>query len=153
MEYVEDSQVNHITHQLILHGFAWHGTMHSLQIITIPLVCNCCPGILTELVRQGHEVILFTLEDEPEDLPELEAVYTLPHFLMPAYPDKKVAKIDFPTLRIIFAGMRKHRPDVIHCTADGIAQAFAMAGIFLGTFCWWWWWVCFHLTTLHDHVT
>jgi hypothetical protein len=95
-------------------------------------VCRRFTGILTELVRQGHEVVLFTMEEDPEDLPELEAIYTLPYFLMPAYPDKKVAKIDVATLRIIFSGLRKHRPDVIHCTADGIAQAFAMAGIFLG---------------------
>lgn len=97
-------------------------------------VCRRFTGILTEMVRQGHEVILFTLEDDPEDLPELEAIYTLPHFLMPAYPDKKVSKIDVTTLRVIFSGLRKHRPDVIHCTADGIAQAFAMAGIFLGMY-------------------
>ena len=97
-------------------------------------VCRRFTGILRELVRRGHEVILFTMEDEPEDLPPLTAVYTLPHFLMPAYPDKKVATIDFETLFVIFKGLKKHRPDVIHCTADGIAQAFAMAGIFLGNF-------------------
>ncbi len=51
---------------------------------------------------------------------------------MPASPDKKVAKVDIETLRVIFSGLRKHRPDVIHCTADGIAQAFAFAGVFLG---------------------
>jgi hypothetical protein len=95
-------------------------------------VCRRFTGILNELVRQGHDVVLFTMEDDPEDLPELTAIYTLPHFVMPAYPDKKVAKIDFATLRVIFTGLREHRPDVIHCTADGIAQAFAMAGIFLG---------------------
>ena len=95
-------------------------------------VCRRFTGILTEMVRQGHEVLLFTLEDDPEDLPELEAIFTLPHLLMPAYPDKKVAKIDVATLRVIFSGLRTHRPDVIHCTADGIAQAFALAGIVLG---------------------
>lgn len=95
-------------------------------------VCRRFTGILTELVRRGHEVFLFTLEDEPQDLPKLAAVYTLPHFIMPAYPEKKVAKIDFVTLRTIFSALRQHRPDVIHCTADGIAQAFAMAGISLG---------------------
>ena len=32
-------------------------------------VCRRFTALLRELVRQGHQVLLFTLEDRPEDLP------------------------------------------------------------------------------------
>lgn len=94
-------------------------------------VCRRFTGILGELERQGHETLLFTLEDEPEDLPESTIVVVLEHMIFPAYPGKKVAK---PTLRSflrIYKAFKTHRPDVLHMTNDGFSHSFALAGILL----------------------
>jgi glycosyltransferase involved in cell wall biosynthesis len=94
-------------------------------------VCRRFTGILKELDRQGYETVLFTLEDEPQDLPAATSVVTLEHMIFPAYPGKKVAK---PTLRSflrIINGLREHRPDVVHVTNDGFSHSFALAGIML----------------------
>jgi glycosyltransferase involved in cell wall biosynthesis len=95
-------------------------------------VCRRFTGILHELVAENHDVILFTLEEEPEDLPKLVDVIWLDFFLMPAYPDKRVAKPGLPTFLTIWKALAKHRPDVIHLTADGISQIFALVGFLLG---------------------
>lgn len=95
-------------------------------------VCRRFTGILEELCRQGHEVQLFTLEEAPEELPaaiKKENIVTLPYFFMPAYPDKKVAKPTFVAVYTICSKLRAFRPEVIHVTADGIAQMFALAGL------------------------
>ena len=87
---------------------------------------------MEELLRQKHEVILFTLEDKPEELPAgLSDVIILPHMCFPAYPEKKVARPNLTTLGIIWAGMRKHQPDIVHVTCDGDTQMFAFVGILL----------------------
>ena len=80
-------------------------------------VCRRFSGILTEYVRQKHEVILFTLEDEPEDLPDgLIDVISLDWMIAPAYPGKKIARTNIRSLMRIYNGLRKHRPDVVHIT-------------------------------------
>lgn len=95
-------------------------------------VCRRFTGILEELCRQGHEIQLFTLEERPEELPAAirkENIVTLPYFFMPAYPDKKVAKPTFAAMHDIYRNLKSFRPEVIHVTADGIAQMFALAGL------------------------
>lgn len=96
-------------------------------------VCRRFTGILRELVRQNHEIMLFTLEENPEDIPleiKKENIVFLKYFFMPAYPEKKVAK---PLIRsfwkIVFA-LQRFKPEIVHVTSDGIAQLFALAGIF-----------------------
>lgn len=95
-------------------------------------VCRRFTGILEELCKQGHEIQLFTLEEVPEELPvaiKRENIITLPYFFMPAYPDKKVAKPTFVAMYHIYSNLRRFRPEVIHVTADGIAQMFALGGL------------------------
>jgi glycosyltransferase involved in cell wall biosynthesis len=95
-------------------------------------VCRRFTGILHELVQAGHEVILFTLEEEASELPDLLDIVWLDYMYMPAYPDKKVAKPDFHSFFQIMRTLRKYSPDVVHVTADGISQVFALAGMLLG---------------------
>ena len=96
-------------------------------------VCRRFTGILHELVNEGHEVILFTLEEEASELPpELLDIVWLDYMFMPAYPDKKVAKPDFHGFFQIVRTLQKYKPDVIHITADGVSQVFALAGMLLG---------------------
>ena len=92
-------------------------------------VCRRFTSIIHELVRQGHELILFTLEEKPEDLPPLSDVVMLDYFFMPAYPNKRVAKPSFRNMFVITQTLLKHRPHLAHVTADGIAQMFALAGL------------------------
>ena len=76
--------------------------------------------------------MLFTLEEEPEDLPSAlkkENIVSLPYFYMPAYPDKKVAKPTFVAMYTIYMHLRRFQPEVVHVTADGIAQMFALTGL------------------------
>ena len=55
-------------------------------------VCRRFSGILAEFVRMKHEVVLFTLEEEPEDLPDgLIDVISLDWMVAPAYPGEKIA--------------------------------------------------------------
>lgn len=98
-------------------------------------VCRRYTGILEEMCRQGHEIMLFTLEEEPEELPaalKKENIVALPYFFMPAYPDKKVAKPTFVAMYTIYKNLRKFRPEIIHVTGDGIAQMFALTGLLVG---------------------
>ncbi len=98
-------------------------------------VCRRFSGILRELARQGHELMLFTLEEQPQDIPReilKHNIVTLPYFFMPAYPDKKVAKPTVAAFYRIVSGLRRFQPDVVHVTSDGIAQVFALAGLLAG---------------------
>ena len=95
-------------------------------------VCRRFAGILPEFVKQGHEIILFTLEEKPEDLPEgLIDVISLQWMIAPAYPGKKIARTTVSSLFKIYDGLRRHRPDVVHITADGFSHEFALVGILL----------------------
>lgn len=96
-------------------------------------VCRRFTGVLHEMVRQGHEVLLFTLEDHPEDLPEgLLEVVTLVHMCIPAYPDKKIGRPAMLNLLRVFAAVQRHRPEVIHVTNDALSNTFALVGLLLG---------------------
>jgi glycosyltransferase involved in cell wall biosynthesis len=95
-------------------------------------VCRRYTAILHELVKQGTEVVLFTIESEPQGLPEGIEVITLDHMIMPAYPGKKVARPTLGVLMKILSQLREHRPDVVHVTNDGFSHMFALAGKLLG---------------------
>jgi phosphatidylinositol alpha 1,6-mannosyltransferase len=96
-------------------------------------VCRRFTGLLHEMVRQGHEVLLFTIEDAPEDLPAgLNEVVPLLHMVVPAYPDKKIGRPAAVNLTRIYSGVARHRPDVIHITNDALSNTFALVGLLLG---------------------
>lgn len=85
---------------------------HSI-VPSIDGVCRRFTGLLKELSEQGHELMLFTLEEFPEDLPEkLTNWVTLEHMCVPSYPAKKVAKPTFPTLFKIWKALKEYKPDV-----------------------------------------
>lgn len=95
-------------------------------------VCRRFAGILDAFTKQNHEVILFTLEDKPEDLPDnLLDVISLNWMIAPAYPGKKIAKTSLSSLIKIYNGLRKHRPDIVHVTSDGFSHSFALVGLIL----------------------
>lgn len=95
-------------------------------------VCRRFSAILNELVRQGHEIILFTLEEKPLDIPqELLAVISLDYMFAPAYPDKKIAGLTVRSVSKIWSALRKYRPSVLHITADGFSHTFALIGLLL----------------------
>ncbi len=75
-------------------------------------VCRRFTGILHELEKQGHETLLFTLEDFPEELPKSTKFVTVDHMIFPSYPNKKVAR---PTCRAIYKiskALREFKPEV-----------------------------------------
>jgi hypothetical protein len=76
-------------------------------------VCRRFTGILWELSRQNHDVLLFTLEQAPEDLPSSLKWITLDHMIMPSYPGKKVARPNFNTLLKMCAAIEDFKPTVI----------------------------------------
>ena len=95
-------------------------------------VCRRFSALLKELVAQEHEVILFTLEEHPQDLPKLLDCVTLDHMFVPSYPEKKVARPTFNSLSKVVATLSKYRPDLVHITADGFSHMFAVIGLLLG---------------------
>mmetsp|Transcript_31266 Transcript_31266/g.68944 ORF Transcript_31266/g.68944 Transcript_31266/m.68944 type:complete len:446 (-) Transcript_31266:85-1422(-) len=95
-------------------------------------VCRRFTGILHEMEKQGHETILFTMEDEPEDLPASTCTVTLDHVIFPSYPNKKVA---WPTARAfsaIMSTLAREKPEILHVVADGFSNMFTLAGLWLG---------------------
>mmetsp|Transcript_10911 Transcript_10911/g.17771 ORF Transcript_10911/g.17771 Transcript_10911/m.17771 type:complete len:480 (-) Transcript_10911:429-1868(-) len=94
-------------------------------------VCRRFTAILHEMVRQGHDTVLFTMEDDPQDLPPSTKTITLDHVIFPSYPNKKVA---WPTARAfhaIVATLGKEKPDVIHVVSDGFSNMFTLVGLWL----------------------
>lgn len=94
-------------------------------------VCRRFTSILTELVNEGHEVLLYTLEEDPQDLPPGIQTIWLDYLLMPAYPNKRVAKPELQTLYLIYQSLLSFQPNYIHVTGDGITQLFACIGLLL----------------------
>ena len=96
-------------------------------------VCRRFSGILRELVKD-HQVVLFTLETEPEDIPhdELLDIITIDHISLWYYPGKKISVPSMRSWIRILRALWKHKPDIVHVTADGLSQFFAMAGYFTG---------------------
>jgi hypothetical protein len=78
-------------------------------------VCRRFTAILCELVRQKHEVLLFTLEKAPEDIPPEVKWTTIFHLVFPAYPGKKVAFPTITTLISIHKELVAFKPDVCRC--------------------------------------
>lgn len=95
-------------------------------------VCRRFTGIIHELARQGHDLLLFTLEEHPEDLPANIRIVRLDYMFFLEYPKKKVAKPNLRTILRIFSAINEYRPDVIHVTADGLSQFFTLPGLIFG---------------------
>ena len=118
-------------------------------------VCRRFTGILHEMQKQGMATLLFTMEDEPLDLPTSTEFVTLDHIIFPTYPNKKVAWATVRSFTAIFRKLQEFRPDVrvssfylvvwkssiihvffllqiIHVVADGFSQMFSLAGRLLG---------------------
>lgn len=95
-------------------------------------VCRRVTGLIHELVLQGHSILLFTLEEKPEDLPANISVVSLDYMIFPSYPGKKVSKPTCDTFAKIVKGLKDHKPDVIHVVADGLSHMFTIAGILSG---------------------
>jgi glycosyltransferase involved in cell wall biosynthesis len=91
-------------------------------------VCRRFSGILHELDRLGHKVVLFTLEDAPEDLPPSVEWVTLEYMCIPVYPKKKVGAPTVKNVWRVFNALSKHQPAVLHATADGLSHIFSMCG-------------------------
>ena len=110
-----------------------------MQFIVIQFLLQS--SIIKEFLKEKHEILLFTLEDEPEDLPFSSSSFSdssskltfisLNYLLMPAYPNKKVAKPEFLTLYKVFLAIKRFQPDFIHITSDGISQIFSLVGYLL----------------------
>ena len=94
-------------------------------------VCRRFTGILYELVKQGHEILLFTLEDDPQDIPATLKYVTLDHTTYNIYPDKKVAFSTFSNLSKIFTNLSQFQPDIVHITSDSFSVLFAIACLYL----------------------
>lgn len=94
-------------------------------------VCRRFTSILKELINENNQILLFTLEDEPEDLSSNIHIISLNYLLMPAYPNKKVAKPEFLTFINVYNAIKIFQPDYIHITADGISQIFCLVGLLL----------------------
>ena len=95
-------------------------------------VCRRYTAILNEMKKQGKEVLLFTIEESPQNLPEGQEFCTLDHMIMPAYPGKKVARPTYTMFLTILNKLKEYRPDVVHVTNDGFSHMFSMAGLMLG---------------------
>lgn len=76
-------------------------------------VCRRFTGLLQELSDQGHDLLLFTLESSPEDLPiKLTDWVTLEHMGIPSYPEKKIAMPTASSLLKIWSALARFKPDV-----------------------------------------
>lgn len=79
-------------------------------------VCRRFTGILRELVRQGHEILLFTLEKKPEDIPEAIRWVTIFSLTFHQYPGKKVAIPCIRTLSDVYSRLKEFSPEVLCST-------------------------------------
>ena len=75
-------------------------------------VCRRFTAILHELSRQGHTILLFTLEDSPQDVPENAEVVCLPHMIIHSYPGKKVARPSLLALYTMYWKIKQFQPEV-----------------------------------------
>lgn len=75
-------------------------------------VCRRFTAILQELSAQAHETLLFTLEDEPQDIPAGVQFVTVDHMFFPSYPDKKAARPSLRSFLRVLAALRSFRPEV-----------------------------------------
>lgn len=75
-------------------------------------VCRRFTAILHELVKQGHETLLFTIESDPQDLPAATQYVTIDYQTFPTYPSKKIANLTLRSQILIFYHLAKFKPDV-----------------------------------------
>lgn len=94
-------------------------------------VCRRFTSILHELSRHGHELLLFTLEECPQDIPAKTMIVSLPFMIMPQYPGKKVAQPSIISFAKIWKSIQKFQPDIIHITGDGFSQLFSLVSMLL----------------------
>ena len=94
-------------------------------------VCRRFTALLSELNRLGHEILLFTLEEKPLDIPSNVKYITLDHMVIPSYPEKKVARPSINSITKVWDGLRLFKPEVVHCTADGFSHMFTLVCLML----------------------
>jgi hypothetical protein len=75
-------------------------------------VCRRFTGMLWELAKQNHDILLFTLEEKPEDLPPSVKYVTIMSSIFPAYPGKKVAIPSPESLFRIWSALKNFQPEV-----------------------------------------
>lgn len=79
-------------------------------------VCRRFTAILHELERQGHETLLFTMEEKPEGIPTSTRTVFLDYMVFPSYPNKKVARPSIGAMRNMYSELKRFKPDVrIRC--------------------------------------
>lgn len=96
-------------------------------------VCRRFTSILHELDRQGHETILFTMEENPEDIPAKTKTIFLDYMIFPSYPDKKVARPTLINTIRMYNALSLHKPDILHVVADGFSHMFTLAAMLTNT--------------------
>jgi len=89
-------------------------------------VCRRFTAILKELDRLGHELLIFTLESDPKDLPSNARVVSIDYMTLLPYPEKKVAKPSLQSLFRIWVNIVDFKPDIVHITGDAYSQSFAL---------------------------
>lgn len=95
-------------------------------------VCRRFTAILHELDRLGHETIMFSMEEDPQDLPSSTKAVALDYMMFPTYPDKKVAMPTIASMIAVLSTLSREKPDIIHIVSDGYSQLFSLAGLLLG---------------------
>ena len=89
-------------------------------------VCRRMTGLLKELSEQGHDLMLFTLEDSPQDLPsKLTNWVTVEHMCFSSYPDKKAAKPTISSMFKIWNALEKYKPDVSQYQINDLEKSYA----------------------------
>ncbi|CAM9584100.1 unnamed protein product [Pylaiella littoralis] len=99
-------------------------------------------SLLQQLTKNGHEIILFTLEKHPQlegAAASIESVasapiryVTLDSSFLAVYPTKRLAMPTLSNMMLICDTIRRERPDVLHCTLDCISAFFILTAKFFG---------------------
>ncbi|CAN0119950.1 unnamed protein product, partial [Discosporangium mesarthrocarpum] len=94
-------------------------------------------SVLDELHKAGHEVVLFTLESDPQiEKPgtggEKFRHVTLDSTFPPLYPTKRCGEPTLANQRLILRELAREKPDVLHCTIDGVSGMLVLAARTLG---------------------
>jgi len=104
---------------------------HSI-LPTVDGVARRFTQIIEELISQGHEVVLFTLESTPQKIPKCVRYYTLRSCSIPNYPGKLLGMPTLVNLYTICVALHHERPDIIHCVADALSASFGLLGRSMG---------------------
>ncbi|CAB1106536.1 GT4 [Ectocarpus sp. CCAP 1310/34] len=93
-------------------------------------------SLLQQLVKQGHEMLVFTLEKHPQLEPAADPAskpirfVTLDSSFLAVYPTKRLAMPTLTNMNLICNTIRLEGPDVLHCTLDCISAFFILAAKF-----------------------